>query len=112
MLIGPADVARIALAHPLGVLMAEQTHTFWTWLAGIAPHIPPNISAAHDPAALLTLVQPHLFTLTPMAMQFDVDAAFEGRLRGTPDPNSSIQVVTDLDPDAVRSAFLKALGCP
>jgi|GEM_PF-680197 len=112
VLIDQADVARIALAHPLGALMAEHAHTFWTWLAGVAPNIPRNISAAHDPAALLTLVQPHLFTVTPMAMQFDVDEVFEGRLRGTPDPTSSIQVVTDLDPDAVRSAFLKALGCP
>ena len=109
VMIGQSEVERIAEVHPIGQLMADQAHRFWEWLAKIVPFATGNSSAAHDPLALLALLRPEFFTFTAMALELLGDDAFDGRVHGTPDENSVIQVVTDLDIDAVREAFLNSL---
>lgn len=71
-----------------------------------------DASAAHDPCALLALVEPSLFTVTPMFVERVEPGCVDGRVRGAVDGASPIGVVTDLGPEAVHAAFLIALGCP
>lgn len=102
------DVDRIAAVHPIGPLMADQARRFWQWLSGLRPGMPNDRSWAHDPLALLALAEPDWwFTRTPMA----VDVEADGRVSGTPDGTSVIEVVTDLDATATHDAFLRSLGC-
>jgi len=99
------DVERIAAVHPLGSLMANQARRFWQWLSSLRPGMPDDRSWAHDPLTLLALTHPHLFTFTPMAVVVEAD----GRVRGTPEPESTIEVATDLDAQAAHEVFLEAL---
>jgi inosine-uridine nucleoside N-ribohydrolase len=69
--------------------------------------MPNDRSWAHDPLALLALAEPEWFTLTRMAVAVEAD----GRVRGTPDEASPVEVVTDLDPEGAHTAFLRSLGC-
>lgn len=100
------DVDRIAAVHPLGELMTDQARRFWRWLSGLRPGMSSDRSWAHDPLTLLALTHPYLFSCTPMAVAVGVD----GRVRGTPDESSTIEVVTDLDAVPAHAAFLTALG--
>jgi len=68
-------------------------------------------SAAHDPATLLTLFEPSLFTFTPMTIDAFESDGFDGRIRGSADATSLINVVTDMDAPGVHDAFLRVLGC-
>lgn len=102
------DVERIAAVHPIGPLMADQARRCWQWLSGLREGMPNDRSWAHDPLALLAMVEPEWFTLTPMALQVEAD----GRVHGTPDETSPIQVVTDLDAEGAHAAILRLLGCP
>ena len=114
VMIDQADSQRIAEAHPLGPLMADQAQRFWTWLATRTPLATGTSSAAHDPATLLTLFEPSLFTFTPMTIDaFESDGfdGFDGRIRGSADATSLINVVTDMDAPGVHDAFLRVLGC-
>jgi inosine-uridine nucleoside N-ribohydrolase len=70
--------------------------------------VPNDRSWAHDPLTLLALTAPEWFTFTRMAVAVEAD----GRVRGTPDETSLIEVATDLDPEGAHTAFLRALGCP
>lgn len=99
------DVERIAAVHPLGSLMADQARRFWQWLSSLRPGMPNDRSWAHDPLTLLALTHPHLFTFTPMAVVVEAD----GRVRGTPEPESTIEVVIDFDVEAAHEVFLEAL---
>ena len=101
------DVARIANAHPLGALMADQAQRFWQFLAGLNAGLPSDRSWAHDPLTLLAITSPHLFTLTPMR----VEVADDGVVNGTADASSQLHVVTDLDATAAHEAFMRSLGC-
>lgn len=102
------DVDRIAAVHPIGPLMADEARRFWQFLSGLREGMPNDRSWAHDPLALLALVEPELFTFTRMAVEVEAD----GRVRGTPDNSSPIEVCTDLDPVGAHEAFLRTLGCP
>jgi purine nucleosidase len=101
------DVDRIAAAHVLGPLMADEARRFWRWLSSLRAGLPDDRSWAHDPLTLLAITHPGLFTFTPMAVEVEPD----GKVRGTPDPNSVIEVATDLDADAAHAAFMRSLGC-
>lgn len=103
-----SDVAAIARSHPLGPLMADQAERFWRWLARVVPGATGDASAAHDPAALLALVEPSLFEVAPMHVEISAD----GRVHAVPDASSTIDVVTDFDVEAVRARLLAALGVP
>jgi inosine-uridine nucleoside N-ribohydrolase len=70
--------------------------------------MPNDRSWAHDPLTLLALAAPEWFTFTRMAVAVEAD----GRVRGTPDEVSVVEVATDLDPEGAHTAFLRALGCP
>ncbi|MCX6540460.1 MAG: nucleoside hydrolase [Actinobacteria bacterium] len=111
VMIDQADTQRIAEAHPLGALMADQAQRFWTWLATRTPFARGTSSAAHDPAALLMLFEPSLFTFTPMTIDALESGDFDGRIRGIADESSLINVVTDMDALSVHDAFLRVLGC-
>ncbi len=101
------DIDRIARVHPIGRLMAEQARTFWRWLSGLRAGLPNDRSWAHDPLTLLALTEPGLFTFTRMAVEVQPD----GRVVGTPDESSPIEVVTDLDAEGAHRAFMLSLGC-
>ncbi|MEN9507313.1 MAG: hypothetical protein RI958_3239 [Actinomycetota bacterium] len=105
--IDDVDVERIGAVHPIGMLMAEQARRFWQWLSGLREGMPNDRSWAHDPLALLALVEPEWFTVTPMAVAVESD----GRVRGTPDERSPIEVVTELDPVGAHGAIMRILGC-
>jgi purine nucleosidase len=100
------DIDQIAAVHPIGPLMAEQARVFWKWLSARRPGLPDDRSCAHDPLALLAMVEPDWFTLTAMS----VDVEPDGRVRGIVDDASPIQVVTDLDVDGAHEAILRLLG--
>jgi purine nucleosidase len=106
LVLNRSDVEAIASAHPIGPLMAAEAEKFWRWLTVIVPSATGNSSAAHDPAALLALVEPTLFEFKPM----HVEISEKGQVRGVPDTSSPIQVVTDFDVNAVRSRLLTLLG--
>lgn len=101
------DVERIAAVHPIGPLMADQARRFWQWLSGLREGLPNDRSWAHDPLTLLAVAQPQWLTCARMAVQVHDD----GRVTGTPDPLSPIEVVTDLDPVGAHAAFMRSLGC-
>jgi purine nucleosidase len=102
------DVDRIAAVHPIGPLMADEARRFWQFLSGLREGMPNDRSWAHDPLTLLALAEPEWFTFTRMAVAVEAD----GRVRGTPDEVSVVEVATDLDPEGAHTAFLRALGCP
>jgi purine nucleosidase len=102
------DVDRIAAVHPIGPLMADEARRFWQFLSGLREGMPNDRSWAHDPLTLFAMAEPGLFTFTRMAVAVEAD----GRVRGTPDDSSVIEVCTDLDPVGAHEAFLRTLGCP
>jgi purine nucleosidase len=102
-----SELEEAGRTHPLGRLLAEQASRFWAWLAGRLPGVAEDAGWAHDPTALVTLLEPDLISETPMALTL-IDPAVDGRLRWAPDPSSPIRVVTDLDADGVRAALLAA----
>jgi purine nucleosidase len=102
------DVDRIAAVHPIGPLMADEARRFWQFLSGLREGMPNDRSWAHDPLTLLALAEPEWFTFTRMAVAVETD----GRVRGTPDEASVVEVATDIDPEGAHTAFLRTLGCP
>lgn len=100
-----ADIDLVAAGHGIGPMIAEQSRIFWQWLSTLREGMPNDRSPAHDPLALLAAIEPEHFTLTPMAVELDA----EGRVTGTPDEGSPIQVVTDLDAEGARQALLRLL---
>ena len=92
----------------IGPLMADEARRFWQFLSGLREGMPNDRSWAHDPLTLLALTAPEWFTFTRMAVAVEAD----GRVRGTPDETSLIEVATDLDPEGAHTAFLRTLGCP
>lgn len=92
----------------IGPLMADEARRFWQFLSGLREGVPNDRSWAHDPLTLLALTAPEWFTFTRMAVAVEAD----GRVRGTPDETSLIEVATDLDPEGAHTAFLRTLGCP
>jgi inosine-uridine nucleoside N-ribohydrolase len=106
VLLTRADAAAIAAVHPMGPLMADQAERFWQWISAIIPASTGDSSPAHDPLALLALVQPDLFTFTPMAIAVD----HEGKVTGTPDEASLVRVVTDLDVVECHRELLGSFG--
>jgi purine nucleosidase len=102
------DVERIAAVHPIGPLMADEARRFWQFLSGLREGMPNDRSWAHDPLTLLALAEPEWFTFTRMAVAVEAD----GRVHGTPDEVSVVEVATDLDPEGAHTAFLRTLGCP
>ena len=99
------DLLPVTESHPIGDLLADQADRFWSWLQACIPKAPRQKSPAHDPCALLTVMEPELFEFTPMAVTVDD----QGRTSGKPDAQSPINVVTDLDVDLVHEAILTAL---
>ena len=99
------DLLPVTESHLIGGLLADQADRFWSWLQACIPKAPRQKSPAHDPCALLTVVEPELFEFTPMAITVDD----QGRTSGKPDAQSCINVVTDLDVGRVHKAILAAL---
>ena len=99
------DLLPVTGSHPIGGLLADQADRFWSWLQACIPKAPRQKSPAHDPCALLTVMEPELFEFTPMAVTVDD----QGRTSGKPDAQSCINVVTDLDVGRVHEAILAAL---
>ena len=105
VLLTEEDLLPVTESHPIGDLLADQADRFWSWLQACIPKAPRQKSPAHDPCALLTVVEPELFEFTPMSVTVDD----QGRTSGKPDARSPINVVTDLDVDRVHEAILAAL---
>ena len=105
VLLTEEDLLPVTESHPIGDLLADQADRFWSWLQACIPKAPRQKSPAHDPCALLTVVEPELFEFTPMSVTVDD----QGRTSGKPNAQSPINVVTDLDVDRVHEAILTAL---
>lgn len=103
------EVERIESGSPIGSLLGDQTRRCWQWLNTFVSPGHRDQNAPHDPMALLALTQPALFELRPMRLDLSARGDGAGVLRGEPDESSTINVVVDLDPDAVRDAVLNAL---
>jgi len=99
------DLLPVTESHPIGKLLADQADRFWSWLQACIPKAPRQKSPAHDPCALLAVMEPELFEFTPMAVTVDD----QGRTSGKPDAQSCINVVTDLDVGRVHEEILAAL---
>jgi purine nucleosidase len=94
--IGAADVARFEAAGPLGGMLGAEIRHYWQ-VTGRSFNVP------HDPAAVLMLTDPGLFTFS--AGRIDVDAA-DGVTTFTPDPDGPHRIVTDLDVPAVSGRIV------
>ena len=88
--IGPADVARIESAGALGQLLGAEIRAYWG-VTGRAYNVP------HDPAAVLMMTSPELFTFATGRITVETFGAAEGVTRFTPDPDGPHRIVTDLD---------------
>ena len=99
------DLLPVTESHLIGGLLADQADRFWSWLQACIPKAPRQKSPAHDPCALLTVMEPELFEFTPMVVTVDD----QGRTSGKPDAQSPINVVTNLDAGRVHEAILAAL---
>ena len=99
------DLLPVTESHPIGGLLADQADRFWSWLQACIPKAPRQKSPAHDPCALLAVMEPELFEFTPMAVTIDD----QGRTSGKPDAQSRLSVVTDLDAGRVHEAILATL---
>ncbi len=105
VLLTEEDLLPVTESHPIGDLLSDQADRFWSWLQACIPKAPRQKSPAHDPCALLTVVEPELFEFTPMSVTVDD----QGRTSGKPNAQSPINVITDLDVDRVHEAILTAL---
>ena len=88
--LGNAVVARIEQAGPLGRLLAGEMRQFWKFTAS-------DSNVPHDPAAVLMLTDPELFTFATGRIEVD-DAGFT---RFTPGIDGPHRIVTDLDTEQV-----------
>ena len=84
VLLTEEDLLPITETHLIGDLLADQADRFWSWLQACIPKAPRQKSPAHDPCALLTVVEPELFEFTPMSVTVDD----QGRTSGNPDARS------------------------
>jgi purine nucleosidase len=84
--LGAAAVDEIGAAGPLGRLLAAEMRQFWKFMAA-------DSNAPHDPAAVLMMVEPELFTFS--TGRIEVDAS--GFTRFTPASDGPHRIVTDLD---------------
>jgi purine nucleosidase len=87
--LGTEVVTRIEQAGPLGKLLAAEMRQFWRFTAE-------ESNVPHDPAAVLMVTDPELFTFA--SGRIDVDPA--GFTRFTPAPGPH-RIVTDLDAEQV-----------
>ena len=85
-----AVVKRINAAGRLGELLAAEMRQFWKFMAT-------ESNAPHDPTAVLTLVEPELFTFS--SGRIEVDSA--GVTRFTQEAGGPHRIVTDLEPEQV-----------
>jgi len=85
-----AVVERINAAGRLGELLAAEMRQFWKFMAT-------ESNAPHDPTAVLTLVEPELFTFS--SGRIEVDSA--GVTRFTQEAGGPHRIVTDLEPEQV-----------
>jgi len=88
--LGADEVAEIEAAGALGALLGREIRQYWKYREA-------DFNTPHDPAAVLMLVEPDLFTFTTG----HVDVAADGRTHLTPDPAGPHRIVTDLDPAQV-----------
>lgn len=97
-----AVVAEIEAAGVLGRLLAAEMRHFWTFMNA-------ESNAPHDPAAVLTLVEPELFTFATGLVEIDPD----GSSRFSPADDGPHRIVTDLDTDAVARRIVSRIlaGC-
>ncbi|GAA1611151.1 nucleoside hydrolase [Kribbella sancticallisti] len=85
-----AVVAEIEAAGELGRLLAAEMRQFWKFMAA-------DSNAPHDPAAVLMLVEPELFTFRTGVIEIVSD----GFSRFTASGVGPHRIVTDLDTEAV-----------
>ena len=101
--LGAAVVAEIEAAGPLGKLLAAELRLFWKFMEA-------DSNAPHDPAAVLMVVEPELFTFATGLVEIEAD----GSSRFTVAEDGPHRIVTDLDTEAVArrivSRILTACG--
>ncbi len=88
--LGAEVVAAIEAAGPLGRLLAAELRQFWKFTAS-------ESNVPHDPAAVLMLVEPELFTFATGRIEVDSDG-FTRFASGADGPH---RIVTDLDTEQV-----------
>lgn len=84
------EVAEIEAAGPLGELLAAEIRQFWEFRQA-------DFNVPHDPAAVLMLVEPELFTFGTGRVEVDPN----GFTRFTPDPVGPHRIATGFDPEQV-----------
>jgi len=90
-----AMVAELEAAGKLGELLGAEVRQFWSYRQR-------DFNEPHDPAAVLMMVEPELFSFaTGMVVVED-----DGLTRFTPDPNGRHRIVTDLDPGRVARGIV------
>jgi purine nucleosidase len=88
--IGAAEVAEIEATGPLGELLGAEIRQYWK-VRGQDFNVP------HDPAAVVMMVEPDLFTFSTGR----VEVAPDGRTHFTQADSGPHRIVTDLDPTKV-----------
>jgi purine nucleosidase len=93
--LGGAEVEEIAAAGPLGELLGAEIRQFWTFRQA-------DFNTPHDPAAVLMLTDPDLFTFATGLIEVDAD----GFTRFTAGAGGPHRIVTDLDTSRVARRIL------
>jgi purine nucleosidase len=88
--LGEAEVAEIEAMGPLGELLGAEIRQYWKFRDQ-------DFNVPHDPAAVVMMVEPDLFTFSTGR----VEVAPDGRTHFTADPTGPHRIVTDLDPTQV-----------
>ncbi len=93
--LGAAAVSRLEVAGELGRLLAGEIRQFWSFIES-------DSNVPHDPAAVLMITDPHLFTFTTG----QISVAGDGVTRFTPAADGPHRIVIDLDVPAVAARIV------
>jgi len=96
--LGKEVLGRFEAAGELGHLLAEEMRVYWKFRDQ-------DYNVPHDPAAVLMLVEPSLFTFASGYITVVPEGPDEGRTDFTADPAGPHRIVTDLDPKAAAGAI-------
>lgn len=90
-----AAVAELEAAGKLGELLGGEIRQYWSYREQ-------DFNVPHDPAAVLTMVEPELFSFATGRIVVEDD----GLTQFTADPEGPHRIVTDLDPERVARGIV------
>jgi purine nucleosidase len=93
-----SDVAAIALAGPLGTMLAKEIGIWWKFIGETG-------NTPHDPILALWLVEPELFTTRRVRVEIDD----EGKTEEYDDADGTVIILDTPDPEAIKRAIVRRI---